>query len=40
MGKPCLGGVWWYPFFTVFQGAFIIYFSLLLVLNERKITHQ
>ena len=38
MGKPCLGGIWWYPFFTVVQGAFIIYFSLLLFLNERKIT--
>jgi len=38
MGKPCLGGIWWYPFFTVVQGAFIIYFSLLLLLNERKIT--
>jgi hypothetical protein len=40
MGKPCLGGIWWYPFFTVVQGAFIIYFSSLLFLNERKITAQ
>jgi hypothetical protein len=40
MGKPCLGGIWWYPFFTAFQGVFIIYFSLLLSLNERRITHQ
>lgn len=38
MGKPCLGGLWWYPFFTVVQGAFIIYFSLLLLFNERIIT--
>ena len=38
MGKPCIGGIWWYPFFTAVQGAFIIYFSLLLFLNERKIT--
>ena len=36
MGKPCLGGIWWYPFFTVVQGAFIISFSLLLFFNERK----
>ena len=40
MGKPCLGGIWWYPFFTAFQGAFIIYFSLLVFLNERKIADQ
>ncbi len=26
MGKPCLGGIWWYPFFTAIQGAFILYF--------------
>jgi hypothetical protein len=38
MGKPCLGGIWWYPFFTAVQGAFIIYFSLLLFFNERKMT--
>jgi hypothetical protein len=37
MGKPCLGGIWWYPFFTLVQGAFIVYFSLLVFLNERKI---
>jgi hypothetical protein len=36
MGEPCLGGIWWYPFFTAFQGAFVIYFSLLVFLNERK----
>lgn len=40
MGKPCLGGIWWYPIFTAFQGVFIIYFSLLVFLNERKITGQ
>jgi hypothetical protein len=40
MGKPCLGGIWWYPFFTVIQGAFIIYFSLLVFFNERKIIGQ
>jgi hypothetical protein len=40
MGKPCLGGIWWYPIFTAIQGAFIVYFSLLLFLNERKITDQ
>ncbi len=28
MGKPCLGGIWWYPIFTVIQGAFIVYFSI------------
>ena len=38
MGKPCLGGIWWYPFFTVVQGVFIISFSLLLFFNERKMT--
>jgi hypothetical protein len=38
MGKPCIGGIWWYPFFTVVQGAFIISFSLLLFFNERKMT--
>lgn len=40
MGEPCLGGIWWYPFFTAIQGAFIIYFSLLVFLNERKIADQ
>ena len=40
MGKPCLGGIWWYPIFTAIQGVFIVYFSLFLLLNERKITHQ
>jgi hypothetical protein len=40
MGKPCLGGIWWYPIFTAVQGAFIIYFALLVVLNERKIPGQ
>lgn len=40
MGKPCLGGIWWYPFFTAIQGAFIVYFSLLAFLNERKIADQ
>jgi hypothetical protein len=39
MGKPCLGGIWWYPIFTAIQGTFIVYFSLLVFLNERKITH-
>jgi len=40
MGKPCLGGIWWYPIFTAIQGAFIIYFSLLVFLNEKKIADQ
>ena len=40
MGKPCLGGIWWYPIFTAIQGAFIVCFSLLLFLNEKKITDQ
>ena len=35
MGKPCLGGIWWYPIFTAIQGAFIIYFSLLVFFNEK-----
>lgn len=37
MGKPCLGGIWWYPFFTAIQGAFILYFSALTLLKEREI---
>jgi len=37
MGKPCLGGIWWYPFFTVVQGLFIIYFSTRILLKEREI---
>jgi hypothetical protein len=40
MGKPCLGGIWWYPIFTAIQGAFIIYFSLLAFCNTRKISDQ
>jgi hypothetical protein len=38
LGKPCLGGIWWYPFFTAVQGAFIIYFSLLVFLNEKRLS--
>ena len=37
MGKPCLGGIWWYPFFTVVQGAFILYFSARILLKEREL---
>lgn len=37
MGKPCLGGIWWYPFFTVVQGLFILYFTARILLKERKI---
>ena len=37
IGKPCLGGIWWYPFFTAIQGAFILYFSVLVLLKERNI---
>ena len=37
MGKPCLGGIWWYPFFTVVQGLFILYFSARILLKEREI---
>ena len=37
MGKPCLGGVWWYPFFTAVQGLFILYFSARILLKEREI---
>jgi hypothetical protein len=40
LGKPCLSGIWWYPIFTAIQGVFIVYFSLQLFLNERKITDQ
>ncbi len=40
MGKPCLGGIWWYPIFTAIQGTFIVYFSLLAFFNKRKITDQ
>lgn len=36
MGKPCLGGIWWYPFFTVVQGLFILYFSARILLKERE----
>jgi hypothetical protein len=37
MGKPCLGGIWSYPIFTAFQGAFIVYFAITLLRNERKL---
>jgi hypothetical protein len=37
MGKPCLGGIWWYPFFTVVQGLFILFFSARVILKEREI---
>jgi hypothetical protein len=37
MGKPCLGGIWWYPFFTVVQGLFILYFSARILLKEREV---
>jgi len=37
MGKPCLGGIWWYPIFTAFQGVFIVYFAITLLRNERKL---
>jgi hypothetical protein len=38
MGEPCLGGIWWYPFFTAFQGAFILYFAITPFRNERKLS--
>jgi len=38
MGKPCLGGIWWYPIFTAFQGAFVVYFAVTLLRNERKLS--
>ena len=37
LGKPCIGGIWWYPIFTAIQGIFIIYFSALVMLKERDI---
>jgi len=37
MGKPCLGGIWWYPIFTAFQGAFIVCFAITLLRNEKKL---
>jgi hypothetical protein len=37
MGKPCLGGIWWYPFYTAIQGSFILYFSARVIFNERAI---
>ncbi len=39
MGKPCLGGIWWYPIFTAFQGAFIVYFAITLLRGERKLSN-
>ncbi len=39
MGKPCIGGIWWYPFFTVVQGLFILYFSARILLKEREMSH-
>ena len=37
MGQPCLGGIWWYPFFTAIQGTCILYFSAFVLLKEREI---
>jgi len=36
LGKPCLGGIWWYPFFTAVQGVFIVYSTLIVFLKERN----
>jgi hypothetical protein len=38
LGKPCLGDIWWYPFFTIVQGLFILYFSALGFLKEREMS--
>jgi hypothetical protein len=27
LGRPCVGGIWWYPFFTLIQGILIVYFT-------------
>lgn len=40
LGQPCLGGIWWYPFFTAIEGAFIVYFSRLVFDNEKKLRGQ
>lgn len=40
LGKPCLGGIWWYPFFTAIEGASIVYFSWLVFDNEKKLQKQ
>ena len=34
MGNPDINGIWWYPIFPIFQGALIIYFSILAWRNE------
>jgi hypothetical protein len=38
MGKPCLGGIWWYPIFTAIQGVFILYFTIMLLRNEKSLS--
>ncbi len=37
MGKPCLSGIVWYPIFTALQGVFILYFTIKLLRNEKRL---
>ena len=36
-GYPSQDGIWWYPIFPVTQGLLILYFSFILLKNEKKI---
>ena len=36
-GIPEVNGVWWYSFFSFFQGVLIVYFSIGLLINEGKL---
>ena len=37
MGKPDMNGIWWYPIFPWVQAILIIYFSILVLRNEKKL---
>lgn len=37
LGRPCYGGIWWYPFFTATQGGFIVYFATVVFRQERQL---
>ena len=36
-GYPFQNGIWWYPVFPSIQGLLILYFSFILLKNEKKI---
>ena len=36
-GYSFQNGIWWYPIFPIIQGLLMLYFSFILLINEKKI---